>query len=255
MEKSTCSDPECGRRAHARGMCTMHYQRAKCSGALIPFGVYPPDNLTDTPCKVPACTDVARKGRRGMCNKHAERIRLTGTTDDPERPKRNGILPCSVDGCDKVSKAGGRTGRLLCVMHYERFFKYGDPLITGRLSACTICGAPFVKRNRQRCCSVACRKELVAREGYAKKRRALEEQRTVEKFTRAEIFDRDNWVCHLCGGPIDRDAKPRTSRAASLDHVIPLSLGGEHSRANTRAAHHGCNARKGNRTNWLGQVI
>jgi 5-methylcytosine-specific restriction endonuclease McrA len=30
----------------------------------------------------------------------------------------------------------------------------------------------------------------------------------------------------------------------SLDHVIPLSLGGDHSMANTQAAHLDCNTRK-----------
>jgi 5-methylcytosine-specific restriction endonuclease McrA len=30
----------------------------------------------------------------------------------------------------------------------------------------------------------------------------------------------------------------------SLDHVIPISAGGEHSKANTQLAHLGCNAKK-----------
>jgi len=35
--------------------------------------------------------------------------------------------------------------------------------------------------------------------------------------------------------------------AASLDHRIPISRGGEHSRANAQTSHLGCNVRKGAR--------
>ena len=35
--------------------------------------------------------------------------------------------------------------------------------------------------------------------------------------------------------------------SVSLDHIVPLSLLGPHSRANTRAAHLSCNVARGNR--------
>jgi 5-methylcytosine-specific restriction endonuclease McrA len=37
--------------------------------------------------------------------------------------------------------------------------------------------------------------------------------------------------------------------SASVDHIIPLVLGGEHSMANVQAAHLVCNLRKGDRLN------
>lgn len=36
--------------------------------------------------------------------------------------------------------------------------------------------------------------------------------------------------------------------SASLDHVVPLSLGGAHTPENTQASHLICNGRKGNRS-------
>lgn len=66
-------------------------------------------------------------------------------------------------------------------------------------------------------------------------------------FTAAEIFERDDWVCGLCREPIPRDAPRRDPMSASLDHIVPLSLGGLHSPENTQAAHLICNGRKGNR--------
>lgn len=256
MEKTTCVVDGCDRAVRTSGMCSMHYLRVRRTGSTEPPSH---EHRGGRPyrdpgtCKVDGCEQTER--RAGYCGTHHQRLLTYG---DPNfvtpRPQQNGVLPCSIEGCDKPSKMGGRTGQLLCAMHYSRKQRYGDPL-SEPMGVCVICDAPFVRTGpRHKCCSIDCRKELVARAGYAKKRRTLEVQGTVEKFSRTEIFQRDNWMCHICGGPIDRDADPRTSKAASLDHLIPLSLGGEHSRANTRAAHHGCNARKGNRVGTITQI-
>ncbi|MFC6012692.1 HNH endonuclease [Nocardia lasii] len=68
-----------------------------------------------------------------------------------------------------------------------------------------------------------------------------------------EVFERDGWICHLCGDPIPEPL--RTTRvlggkhdplSPAVDHVIPLSRGGPHTMENCRAAHWTCNARKFN---------
>lgn len=68
-----------------------------------------------------------------------------------------------------------------------------------------------------------------------------------------EVFERDGWICHLCGELIP--AVLRTPRvlggkhnplSPAIDHVIPLSKGGPHTMENCRAAHWTCNARKFN---------
>lgn len=61
-----------------------------------------------------------------------------------------------------------------------------------------------------------------------------------ERFTLDEIYERDGHVCHLCRKEVDR-------RDATMDHVIPVTRGGPHTRANVKLAHRGCNTRKGNR--------
>jgi 5-methylcytosine-specific restriction endonuclease McrA len=75
-------------------------------------------------------------------------------------------------------------------------------------------------------------------------RRARRVAATVETFSVKEIFERDDWDCHICRQPIDRDLSYPDPGSASLDHVIPLSKGGPHSRHNCRAAHLTCNLRK-----------
>ena len=64
------------------------------------------------------------------------------------------------------------------------------------------------------------------------------------------IYERDGWLCQLCGEPVDIDADlQRDDAAPSLDHIIPRSLQTvpDHSDDNLRLAHRGCNARRGAR--------
>lgn len=66
-----------------------------------------------------------------------------------------------------------------------------------------------------------------------------------ERFAPAEIFDRDGWLCWLCSEDVPRDAKWPDPLSPSLDHVVPLSRRGTHTRANVRLAHLVCNIRRG----------
>lgn len=64
--------------------------------------------------------------------------------------------------------------------------------------------------------------------------------RTTERFLDIEIYRRDHWRCGIC--------HRRVRRAdATLDHRVPVSKGGKHTRANVQCAHRRCNSRKGAR--------
>lgn len=79
------------------------------------------------------------------------------------------------------------------------------------------------------------------------RRRARKLGLPFEVFTSEEIFDRDNWVCRLCSETVDPLISWPNPFSASLDHRIPISKGGHHTRVNVQLAHLGCNARKGDR--------
>jgi 5-methylcytosine-specific restriction endonuclease McrA len=127
---------------------------------------------------------------------------------------------------------------------------------------CTVCEAPFEsKQTKAFCCSHACTK---VRQKEARDQQSIRDRKWTnvlekwthannmrrartagsETFRRAEIFDRDRWICGLCGKKVNRQLKFPDSGSASLDHIVPLSEGGAHSRANTQIAHLGCNSRK-----------
>lgn len=78
-------------------------------------------------------------------------------------------------------------------------------------------------------------------------RRAREKCSVVEDIHPIEIFERDDYVCQLCGKPIDPIKKYPDLMSASIDHIIPVSLGGNHTYDNLQAAHFLCNTQKSNR--------
>ena len=76
------------------------------------------------------------------------------------------------------------------------------------------------------------------------RRRARKYAAFVEDVDRLVLFERDNWMCGLCGEAIDPTLVWPHPQSASHDHVVPLACGGEHSYANAQAAHLVCNQRK-----------
>ena len=66
----------------------------------------------------------------------------------------------------------------------------------------------------------------------------------VEKFSDREIFERDCWICGICGKRVGKTLKHPHSRSASLDHIIPIVDGGDHTRKNVQLAHLRCNLSK-----------
>lgn len=78
-------------------------------------------------------------------------------------------------------------------------------------------------------------------------RRARERNALDETFLPGEVYGRDGWTCGICQQPVDPDLRHPDPMSPSLDHIVPLSLGGRHSRANTQLAHLLCNIRKGAR--------
>lgn len=79
------------------------------------------------------------------------------------------------------------------------------------------------QKNREKCADTEARRR-------ARIRCAPE----IESIDRLEIYDRDGGRCHICG-------KKVSARSFHLDHLVPISKGGTHTRANVRIAHAFCN--------------
>jgi 5-methylcytosine-specific restriction endonuclease McrA len=81
----------------------------------------------------------------------------------------------------------------------------------------------------------------------AQRRRAREREAFVEDVSLRVLFERDEGICQLCLEPVDWYLRERDPLSQSIDHIVPISLGGEHSYANTQLAHLICNIRKRDR--------
>jgi len=60
-----------------------------------------------------------------------------------------------------------------------------------------------------------------------------------------EVFKRDKWRCRACGCKTPKELRGTIEpNAPELDHVIPLSLGGPHTRKNLQCLCRSCNSKK-----------
>lgn len=123
------------------------------------------------------------------------------------RERRAKAVPCSVDGCESPMQGKG-----LCGTHYAAMWR-----------------AKNMDKYR------------------AKNHRYRASKKTAavgENVSPQVVFETDGWRCHICRKKIDKRLKFPDQMSASLDHVIPLSKGGEHSYENCRASHFICNSTK-----------
>jgi hypothetical protein len=99
---------------------------------------------------------------------------------------------------------------------------------------------------QKRCAECAVKAARVIQKRMSHERRALKMGAEAEKFTHLEIFERDAWKCGICKKRINKHLKHPHPMSASLDHIIPLTRGGSHTRAGVQASHLRCNLRKYN---------
>lgn len=200
---------------------------------------------TETPvcvgCGVPI---IGAQSNRRTCSKscHAWVRRHPGVLHPKARSRHCAECGASIDGRDIRSPFCSA----LC-----RGRNYDGSLV-GAVRHCDQCGQEFrTKKKSSLRCSEHCSRAAdyaINRAKYLASSAASRARRRsvrVETFQHEEIFDRDGWVCYLCENPVDPTASWPHPMMPSIDHVIPISRGGEHSRSNVRCAHLGCNLRKG----------
>lgn len=260
MDKTICSVDDCEKRTHCRGWCPMHYQRWLKYGDLSfvqpKRGNGKPRRIGVETCSVEGCESLQKA--RGWCNSHWVRWKRYG---GPLARRRGEVVDrkriCPGCGSDKpisdYSKSDG--GRCKpCAAALRREWRRSNPeLVTRRPkfpTVCDNCGAVFDgDKRRNRYCSADCftAYKNKANWKHVQKRRARLKGVLIEVFDSSEIYERDDWTCLLCSEQIESWRRAPDPLAPSIDHIVPISRGGTHERANVQAAHLGCNSRKGAR--------
>jgi hypothetical protein len=111
------------------------------------------------------------------------------------------------------------------------------------LGLCPECQAWFLSERKRTFCSDRCAKIMGATAARHRLRAAV--LASTERISRQVVFERDGWTCQLCGDAVDSRLSGRDEDGPTLDHIFPLSKGGEHTYANVQLAHKRCNTAKG----------
>lgn len=160
---------------------------------------------------------------------------------------RKGAHICSDDACKKERER-------------RRSREYGVASKTASPRKCKECGTIFTPEygdKRKDYCSHKCGRKAGKRKGKKhtgtlnnvtrKRLRTMygDSWRSMyEPINKRRVFERDRWRCQLCGCKVKRTTE-WDPRQATIDHIIPLSLGGEHKYTNVQTACMECNSKKG----------
>ncbi len=116
---------------------------------------------------------------------------------------------------------------------------------------CPVCGAITIN---PKFCSGVCSAKAHSTTHEHTRRMRMQEGAVDNDITVLGLFLRDGGVCSLCGGRCDSEDYEMKdgvfiagNNYPSIDHIIPLSKGGEHSWDNVQLAHRICNTKKRDR--------
>ena len=167
------------------------------------------------------------------------------------RPAVKESRPCELCGEPFTWTSAYPTRRFCCEDHRaraERARRSGAEPSAPREGVCPVCSKTFTIGNpRKAFCSKRCLWAHKSRKASRRQRR--ENHRARARFYGVAyvpiqprvIYARDRWRCGVCGDPVDRLRRWPDPLSASLDHVVPMSLGGDHLPANVQCSHLACN--------------
>lgn len=265
LPERTCLVDDCEGRAGGgiggggHGWCSMHYQRWRRHGDPL----YEPTHLNrGQTCSIDGCEKKAKS--RGWCAAHYFRWSQFG---DPLHRKAGEVVDgkriCPNCGQDKprdadhwhrnAAKPDGLAAKCKACIASD-----AQPYVPKAkdLRQCDLCLRMFLadKRRSRYCEDCSDQADRLWRERnrdalwvIAARRRARERAAHVEDVDRVVVFERDGWTCGICGDAIDAALPFPDPGCATVDHIVPLAKGGEHSYANCQAAHFGCNSGKKDR--------
>lgn len=167
-------------------------------------------------------------------------------TLDPSQKPQIPWATCSTNNCQNIpSKKKAHScsscARLAKVINRPNTWRNaGKP--------CVICFKPLT-RHKHKTCSDECQKDFVRispiHRNVRREQRATRRARKLKAFVEnVDVMVHLEWQqgrCYHCGHKIRIDKMAPHPKSLTLDHLVPLALGGPHSYANTAASCWNCN--------------
>lgn len=110
---------------------------------------------------------------------------------------------------------------------------------------CAECGKLFVGYKSRRFCCKQCANRYSNRKRETDRRHQLAVNGPVDyTITLTKLVQRDEGLCGICGKPVNMKAYHNAGDYGSIDHIKPVSKGGQHQWDNVQLAHRKCNTDK-----------
>lgn len=256
-----CASFECADKSNSNGLCAMHYMRLKRTGttsALSKQCAHCGESFEtqrqnamycSNACKVAAWN--AKHGR--TVYKYEKKVSpyWTGYCSDCSVAIGGVRERCRCIDCQKVADKDYMSAWALA--DAER--KHRDAGLVVACDECAVLFCPLYGASHTRLC-LCCKSYRDSKsKGISRLARKMRQKcQTVESVNPFKVFDRDGWICQLCKRKTPKKLRGTIDpRAPELDHIMPVSLGGEHSYRNTQCSCRACNGSKSNRP--MGQML
>lgn len=122
-----------------------------------------------------------------------------------------------------------------------------------RVFTCAECGKEVITvpndRIRVFCSEECCNKNW--KRIYKRNREKQVREAFVENVDLWSVYNRDEGICAICGLPVPDINDPANVWSPTVDHIVPLSVGGSHSYHNCQLSHRLCNCFKGQETKFV----
>ena len=243
-----CSVTGCDSEMLGRGYCSKHYARYKATGT--PYRVCPTcgapveggsaARYCGPDCRPRCCVEGCDRpyhSSEGYCSRHEDLIRRNGTPDpgSTEFATKADSYVCQACGAEFPDGLGSRrfcSSRCKSMWYKTR----GD--IPSLDFTCSSCGTR-VERDRW-----SKKRQYINRklcDQCSARRHSTHYRR---KFPPEYLAARDGGDCRLCGNHVDLSLKWPDPMSSSIDHIVPVALGGTDDEENLQLTHLTCNCAK-----------